>query len=132
MAGDPALNRVEQPVRELFALYQRADGVFQLDLDRLKYALRRLGTNSSGAYFVAKDQDRDMTAKRDKLRKIEALIQFLERAAALAATEQLDTYPKLSKAFSDAIAEKASPWAFATEHLLSAKVRAEAELNSMA
>jgi hypothetical protein len=126
-----AFNRIEQPVRELFTLYQRADGVFQLDFDRLKYALRRLSANSSGAYFNAKDQDRDIATKREKLRKIEALIQFLERTAALAAAEQLDTYSKLSKAFSDAIAEKPSAWAFATEHLLSAKVRAEAELGSL-
>jgi len=128
---DEAAGRIDRPVRELFALYQRADSLFQLDLDRLKHALRRLGTNSSGAYFNAKDQDRDIATKREKLRKIEALIQFLERAAALAATEQLDTYPKLSKAFSDAIAEKPSAWSFATEHLLSAKVRAEAEMSSL-
>lgn len=128
---DEAIEAIEKLVRELFALYQRADGLFQLDFDRLKLALRKLGDNS-GAYFNAKDQDRDITAKREKLRKIEALIQFLERAAALAATEQLDTYSKLSKAFSDAIAEKPSAWSFATEHLLSAKVRAEADLSSMA
>ncbi len=131
-AGEEALQRIERPVRELFALYQRADGLFQLDFDRLKHALRKLGDSNSTSYFSAKDQDRDMSIKREKLRKIEALIQFLERAAALAAMEQLDTYPKLSKAFSDAIAEKPSAWSFATEHLLSAKVRAEAELTNLA
>ena len=128
---DEALKRIEPHVRELFALYQRADSLFQLDFDRLKHALRKLGDSNSGAYFNAKDQDRDIAAKREKLRKIEALILFLERAATLAATEQLDTYTKLSKAFSDAIVEKPSAWSFATEHLLSAKVRAEAELSSM-
>jgi hypothetical protein len=130
-ANDAARVRIERPVRELFALYQRADGMFKLDFDRLKHALRRLGTDSSGAYFNAKDTDRDISAKRDKLRKVEALIQFLERAATLATAEHLDTYPKLSKAFSDAIAEKPSAWAFAAEHLLSAKVRAEAEMSSL-
>jgi hypothetical protein len=130
LVADDTLHSIEQFVRELFALYQRADGVFQLDFDRLKQALRRLDSNSGG-YFNAKDQDRDIADKREKLRKIEALILFLERAAALATTEQLDTYPKLSKAFSDAIAEKPSAWSFATEHLLSAKVRAEAELSSL-
>lgn len=127
---DEAIKAIEKFVRELFALYQRADGLFQLDFDRLKQALKKLDDNS-GAYFNAKDQDRDISVKREKLRKIEALIQFLERAAALAAMEQLDTYEKLSQAFSDAIAERHTAWSFATEHLLSAKVRAEADMSSL-
>jgi hypothetical protein len=128
-AGD-AVNRIETPVRELLSLYQRADNMFQLDFDRLKQAMQQL-SNNSGAYFNAKEEDRDMATKREKLRKIEALIQFLERAAQLATMVEMDTYPKFSKAFSEAVTEKYSPWAFAAEHLLSAKVRAEAELSDL-
>lgn len=128
-ASDAVTRRIEEPVRELLALYQRAHGVFKLDFDRLKQALQQLSNNSS-AYFNAKDEDREMATKREKLRKIEALIQFLERAAQLAGAADLDAYPKFSKAFSEAISERYSTWAFAAEHLLSAKVRAEAELNN--
>jgi hypothetical protein len=118
------------PVRELLALYRRTHNMFQIDFDRLKKALEHLG-NNSGAYFQAKAEDHDMTAKRDKLRKIEALIQFLERAAQLAVVDTLDTYVKFSKALSDTISEPQTTWAFAAMDLLPAKVRAEAELSTL-
>lgn len=127
--GDDS-RRIDEPVRELLTLYQRAYTVFKLDFERLKMALQTLSSNTS-AYFSAKEEDRDITTKREKLRKIEALIQFLERAAQLATAQDLDTYPKFSKAFSDGIAERYTAWAFAAENLLSAKVRAEAELSSL-
>jgi hypothetical protein len=130
-AKDTAVSRIKEPVRELLLLYQRAHAMFKLDFDRLKQALQQLGNNSN-AYFSAKEEDQDITTKREKLRKIEALIQFLERAAQLAGAADLDAYPKFSKAFSEAISEKFSTWGFAAEHLLSAKVQAEAELSKLA
>lgn len=130
VASDTDIGRIEEPVRELLMLYQRAHTVFKLDFDRLKQGLQQLGNNTN-AYFNAKDEDRDITTKREKLRKIEALIQFLERAAQLASAQELDNYTKFSKAFSDGIAERLTPWSFAAENLLSAKVRAEADLSSL-
>ncbi len=130
LASDAATKRIEEPVREVFALYRSAHGMFQFDFDRLKQALQPLGNHSS-SYFNAKEEDRDITTKREKLRKIEALIQFLERAAQLATTQELSAYQKFSKAFSEAISERQAAWAFAAENLLSAKVRAEADLSAV-
>lgn len=130
LAGDKAIGYIEKPVRELFVLYRSAHSMFQLDFDRLKQALQQLG-DSSSTYFSAKEEDRDMTTKREKLHKIEGLIQFLERAAQLAAAPELDTYTKFSKAFSEAISERYATWKFAAENLLSAKVRAEADLSTV-
>jgi len=129
LASHTAVNHIEKPVRELLALYGGAHRMFQLDFDRLKQAMQQL-SNNSNTYFHAKEEDRDITTKREKLRKIEALIQFLERAALLAAAEELNAYPKFSKAFSEAISERHATWAFAAENLLSAKVQAEAEMNT--
>ena len=130
MASGATVGGIEAPVREMLALYRRAQDMFQIDFDRLRKALQQLGENSN-AYFQAKEEDHDITTKREKLRKIEALIQFLERAAHLAATESLDTYDKFSKALSDAISEKYTSWSFAAADLLPAKVRAEAELSTL-
>lgn len=130
LAREPETRRIEPHVRALLLLYQRAHSMFVLDFNRLKQALRQLGENSN-AYFNAKDEDRDMAAKRERLRKIEALIQFLERVAQLAEAPDLSAYARFSKAFSGAITEPYTPWAFAAENLLSAKVRAEAELSQL-
>ncbi|MBI3898711.1 MAG: hypothetical protein HY308_10505 [Gammaproteobacteria bacterium] len=123
------VSSIKEPVRELLKLYQHADGMFQLDYMRLKQALQRLG-DGSGAYFQAKEEDRDITSKREKLRKIETMIQFLERVAQLTTAKELDTFPKFSKAFSDTIAEPRAPWAHSAEDSLPAKVRAEADLST--
>jgi len=129
LASDDAVKRIEKPTRELFTLYRKAHSVFQLDFDRLKQALQQLA-NNSGSYFHAKEEDRDITTKREKLRKIEGLIQFLERAAQLADAPELSACSKFSKAFSEAISERYVTWAFTAENLLAAKVRAEAEMNT--
>jgi hypothetical protein len=127
--GDAGIARIKGPINELLMLYQRAYGMFQLDFDRLKLALARLDDNS-GAYFHAKAEDHDITAKREKLRKIEVLIQFLERAAQLSTVKEFEVYVKFSKALSEVIAEPYASWKFASEELLPAKVRAEAEVSA--
>lgn len=124
------VDRIKQPVSELLAIFRCGHSMFQLDFDRLRQALQQLG-NNTGSYFHAKEEDHDIKIKREKLRKVEALIQFLERAAQLAAAQELDVYPKFSKAFSEAISEKYSTWSFASADLLSAKVRAEAEMSKL-
>jgi hypothetical protein len=129
LASNPSVRFIEAPVRELFGLYRSAHGMFQLDFDKLKNALLRLSGNSS-SYFSAKQEDSDMAAKREKLRKIEALIQFLERAAQLSTAEELNSYHKFSKAFSEAISERLAPWAFAAANLLTAKLQAEAQMST--
>lgn len=130
VASDAAVKHIEESVRKLLSLYENTHILFKLDFDRLKRALQQFG-NDSTAYFNAKEEDRDINIKREKLRKVEALIQFLERAAQLTTATELDTYPKFSKAFSEAISERLSAWKFAAENLLSAKVRAEAELSAL-
>jgi hypothetical protein len=124
------INRIKGPINDLLTLYQRAHDVFQADFEKLKKALQRLDDNS-GAYFEAKAEDRDISAKREKLKKIEVLIQFLERAAQLMAERGLDTEVKFSKALSEVISEPYASWKTASEELLPAKVRAEAEIARM-
>lgn len=124
-----ALQSIKEPVLELFKLYQHAHGMFQLDYDKLKRALKTMRDNSS-AYFEAKEEDRDLAIKREKLRKIEGLIPFLEQSVQLAGSDELDAYHTFSRELSARIAERRAPWHHITEDLLRAKVQAEAEIST--
>ncbi len=124
-----SLDEIKEAVLELFKLYQHSHGMFQLDYQKLNRALETMMDNTD-AYFLAKEEDRDVTAKREKLRKIEGLIPFLEQSARLAAGEEMDAYPTFSRQLSAAISERRAPWNHIADDLLRAKVQAEAEFST--
>jgi hypothetical protein len=123
------LETIKDPTQQLFKLYQHAHGMFQLDYDKLKRALETMRDNT-GVYFQAKEEDRDLAMKREKLRKIEGLIPFLEHSAKRASSADVEAYHKFSRDLSAAIAERRAPWAHIAEDLLRAKVQAEAEIST--
>jgi hypothetical protein len=123
------LAMMKESILELFKLYHHSHGMFQLDYQKLNRALETLLDNTD-AYFHAKDEDRDLAAKREKLRKIEGLIPFLEQAAHLAIDDHMDAYPTFSRQLSAQISERRAPWNHIAEDLLRAKVQAEAEIST--
>lgn len=123
------LETLKQPVQELFKLYQHAYGMFMLDFNKLNQAIETMLHNTD-AYFEAKDEDRDISIKRDKLHKIEGLIPFLEHSVRLATEEEMDTYYKFSRQLSAAISGRKSHWQHIAEGLLRAKIQAEADLST--
>lgn len=125
----PRLAPLRDPVSELFKLYQHTFGIFSLDLTKLNQALAAMLQNTQ-AYFEAKDEDRDLHSKRDRLRKIEGLIPFLEHGAELTRQSDTDTYYKFSRHLSAAITNRKTPWVHIGEDLLRAKIQAEAELST--
>ncbi len=125
----PRLLQLKDIVLELFRLYQNSYGMFRLDCDRLGKAMETMFDNSE-AYFEAKEEDKDIRTKREKLMMIEGLIPFLEHAAVLAADNPAEVYGRFSRRLSDMISEKRAAWAAIAEQLLRAKVQAEAELST--
>lgn len=129
LRAHPRLLQLKDIVLELFKLYQHSYGMFRLDCDNLNRAIETMFDNSE-AYFEAKEEDKDIRTKREKLKMIEGLIPFLERAAPIAMEHEPLSYGKFSRRISDVISEKRTPWAHITEHLLRAKVQAEADLST--
>lgn len=129
LPAHPRLETLKEPVRELFKLYQHSYGMFVLDFNKLNQAIETMRHNTE-AYFEAKDEDRDITIKRDKLRKIEGLIPFLEHSAQLAAEEDMDTYYKFSRQLSAVVSARKTQWQHIAEDLLRAKIQAEAEIST--
>jgi hypothetical protein len=129
VARHPEIDRIKDRLRELFKLYHHAHGMFQLDYDMLRQGLQALAQNTE-AYFHAKEEDQDLATKRDKLRKIEGLIPFLENGAKLATAKESAAYPIFSRELSNSISKTDVPWTHIAESLLRAKVQAEAELNT--
>lgn len=125
----PRLMEMKNAVLELFRLYQHSFGMFSLDFNNLARAAETMIANSE-AYFEAKEEDKDIRTKRDKLKKIEGVIPFLEQSAALLHEPELGDYTKFSKRISATISEKRRPWEHIFEELLRAKVQAEAELST--
>jgi hypothetical protein len=125
----PRLFQLKDAVVDLFKLYQHSYGMYRLDFENLNQASQTMIENTD-AYFEAREEDRDLSAKRDKLRRIEGLIPFLEDAANAIGEEQLDHYAKYSKHLSAIISRRPAPWDHITEELLRAKVQAEAELST--
>jgi hypothetical protein len=123
----PRLAQFKDGILELLKLYQHSFGMFSLDFANLARAAQAMIENPD-AYFGAKEEDKDIRAKRDKLRKIEGLIPFLEQAALLLGDETVESYAKFSKRISDLISAKKCAWEHIFEELLRAKVQAEAEL----
>ncbi len=125
----PALERLKEPVVELFKLYQHSYGMFALDYNRLQQALQLMHKNAA-AYFEAKEEDKDIRAKREKLRRIEGLIPFLERGSRMLDEKEYNTYTIYTHRLSDVISEAKAAWAPVAEELLRAKVQAEAEMST--
>lgn len=125
----PRLDDLKPMVVELFKMYQHTYGMLQLDFDRLQAAAAAM-LDDTGAYFEAKEEDQDLTAKREKLHKIEGLIPFLEAAVAPLHDTALERYHRFSRRLSDLISARPQPWEHIAEHLLRAKVQAEAELST--
>ena len=124
-----ALAAIKDPVLELFKLYQHSHGMFRLDYNKLNRALDTMMGNTR-AYFEAKEEDRDIAAKRERLHKIEGLIPFLEEAAQLAISDNMDAYPTFSRQLSATISDRRAQWNHIAEDLLRAKVQAEAEIST--
>lgn len=120
---------LKDAVLELFKLYQHSYGMFQLDYQKLNRAVDVMVDNTD-AYFQAKEEDRDLSMKRDRLRKIEGLIPFLEQGAVLAGDEHSDAYPTFSRELSALVSERRAPWNHIAEDLLRAKIQAEAEIST--
>ena len=125
----PRLLQLKDIVLELFKLYQNSYGMFRLDCNNLSKAIETMFDNLE-AYFETKEEDRDIQTKREKLKKIEGLIPFLEHSAVAVAEDEVLSYGKFSRKISDIISEKRAPWAHITEYLLRAKVQAEADLST--
>jgi hypothetical protein len=125
----PRLLQLKDSVLDLFKIYQHSYGLFRLDCNNLNKAMETMFDNSE-AYFEAKEEDKDIRTKREKLKMIEGLIPFLERAAVMLAQDDSPTYLKFSRRLSDLISEKRAAWTHIAEHLLRAKVQAEAELST--
>ncbi len=125
----PRLLQLKDLVLELFRLYQNSYGMFRLDCDRLGKAMETMFDNSE-AYFETKEEDKDIRNKREKLMMIEGLIPFLEHAAVLTTENETEDYGRFSRRLSSMISEKKAVWVHVSEHLLRAKVQAEAELST--
>ena len=123
------LEPLKEAVLELFRLYQHSHGMFQLDYQKLNRALEMIANNTD-AYFQSKEEDRDIATKRDKLRKIEGLIPFLEQAARLAGDDQAAAYQTFSRELSAAVSDRRACWSHIAEDLLRAKILAEAEIST--
>ncbi len=125
----PALERLKEPVVELFKLYQHSYGMFALDYNRLQQALQLMQKNAA-AYFEAKEEDKDIRAKREKLRRIEGLIPFLDRGSRMLDEKEFNTYSIYTRRLSEVISETKAAWASIADDLLRAKVQAEAEMST--
>jgi hypothetical protein len=114
---------------DYFKLYQRAYGMFRLDFNSFKKAVSMMSTNSQ-QYFEDKNEDYDIRDKREKLKKLEAVINFLEVAAQMVRDTSELKYQKLSIKLSELIDQGESNWNDISQDLLVAKVSAEAEMST--
>ena len=71
-----------------------------------------------------------MRVKRDKLKKYEGLIPFLEMTAPLVREHSKEPFTRFSKRLSDLISLDNEEWEHVSENLLIAKVAAEADLTT--
>ena len=73
----PRLEQIKDFIIDYFKLYQRAYGMFHVDYDNFNKAVDTITSNTE-EYFDSKQEDEDIRVKREKLRKYEGLIPFLE------------------------------------------------------
>jgi hypothetical protein len=129
LRAHPRLLQLKDIVLELFRLYQHSYGMLSLDCNNLNKAIETMFDNSE-AYFEAKEEDKDIRHKREKLKMIEGLIPFLEHTAVIVMQDGTLSYGRFSRRISDVISEKRTPWTHISEHLLRSKVQAEADLST--
>lgn len=123
------LVKIKDFLMDYFRLYQRAYGMFRLDFNSFNKAVTMIADNSQ-QYFEDKNEDVDIREKRDKLMKLEAVINFLEVGARMI-TERTDlNYQRISKKLSELIDKRDSEWRPISQDLLVAKVSAEAEMST--
>ncbi|HBE93549.1 MAG TPA: hypothetical protein DDW55_13930 [Gammaproteobacteria bacterium] len=123
------LVKIKDFLMDYFRLYQRAYGMFRLDFNSFNKAVIMIADNSQ-QYFEDKNEDVDIRDKRDKLMKLEAVINFLEVGARMI-TERTDlNYQRISKKLSELIDKRDSEWRSISQDLLVAKVSAEAEMST--
>lgn len=125
----PRLEQIKDFIIDYFKLYQRAYGMFQLDYDNFNKAVETITSNTE-EYFESKQEDEDIRVKRDKLRKYEGLIPFLENAGEVVAEYKDYPFDKFSKKVSEVISRDNLPWEHISEELLVSKVAAEADLTT--
>ncbi|MFC1680989.1 hypothetical protein ACFL1S_04240 [Pseudomonadota bacterium] len=123
------LDQIKEFIIDYFKLYQRAYGMFQLDFDNFNKAVETITANTE-KYFESKQEDEDIRVKRDKLRKYEGLIPFLENTSEIISEYEDYAFDKFSKQVSVVISEEGRPWEHISEALLVAKVAAEADLTT--
>ncbi|OGI47990.1 MAG: hypothetical protein A2151_05175 [Candidatus Muproteobacteria bacterium RBG_16_65_34] len=125
----PRLEVIADAVLELFRLYQHAYGMFRLDFENLSRSIETMSENPE-TYFEAKEEDTDIRSKREKLRRIEGLVPFLERSAEILRANSSEPYSRFSQRVSDLIPQPEAPWIHIAAELLHAKVVGEAELSA--
>jgi hypothetical protein len=125
----PRLEQIKDFIIDYFKLYQRAYGMFHVDYDNFNKAVDTITSNTE-EYFDSKQEDEDIRVKRDKLRKYEGLIPFLENISEMISEYADYNFDKFSKRVSDVISEGGRPWEHINEELLVAKVAAEADLTT--
>jgi hypothetical protein len=116
-------------IQELMRLYHHSFGMFVLDLEKFNKAIVPMIENI-GDYLHAREMDEDVRAKQGKLKKIEALIAFIEAVAEVLKQDKDYAYPKFSSLITTMIGQEASAWEDIAEELLRMKVIAEAELST--
>jgi hypothetical protein len=125
----PRLEQIKLFIVDYFKLYQRAYGMFVLDFDNFNKAVETITTNTE-EYFESKTEDEDLRSKREKLRKYEGLIPFLEATANLIQEYSDYSFYRFSRRVSEEVSLESSPWDHIGEELLVAKVAAEADLTT--
>lgn len=123
------LSQIQDFIIDYFKVYQRAYGMFVIDFDNFNKAVETI-TSNTDEYFESKKEDEDIRVKREKLRKYEGLIPFLEEASNMVAEYSDYSFTKFSKKMSNVISEENRVWDHISEELLVAKVAAEADLST--
>jgi len=126
---NPRLSQIQDFIIDYFKVYQRAYGMFVIDFDNFNKAVDTI-TNNTDQYFESKKEDEDIRVKREKLRKYEGLIPFMEQASNLIVEYSDYPFTKFSKKMSRVISEENRVWDHISEDLLVAKVAAEADLST--
>lgn len=126
---NPRLAQIQDFIIDYFKLYQRAYGMFVIDFDNFNKAVETI-TGNTDDYFESKKEDEDIRVKREKLKKYEGLIPFLEEASSLIVEYSDYPFTKFSKKMSVVISEDDRVWDHINEELLVAKVAAEADLST--
>jgi len=121
------LAKIKDFLMDYFRLYQRAYGMFRLDFNSFNKAVTMIADNPQ-QYFEDKTEDIDIREKREKLMKLEAVINFLEVAARMINERSDLSYQRISKKLSELIDRQGSDWSSISQDLLVAKVSAEAEM----